>query len=313
MFERSTRFPVSPDTGPAPEVWNVIEGRGLEVVGRLGWAAYREILERLSWVPIAETQLVQISELKKKALREPPYETDRIQAAKIRQAIRDFAATSGYRPDIHNKVYAGGNALPEPGREKTTRIYLALREGGAVYAFQTLKEQCAEKHILDKIMVVLNLETIDKPDPCDADNNTVIIYSLDSDPEILGRAAAAITSAKRKHPGFFELTSKQLADVKAESTAEFMVPLDDTTWFVEVEPSKKKGLESYHTAILADFRMSLYRAHPSLVGGMPNLNVYQETVRQYGNAHGDEPLIRSYFTGKLMPRRMMMPALVVNK
>lgn len=312
------------EPGKTPDTWKIIGGEGLEVVGRRGWKEYRDELERLSWMPIANTQIEEIKRLLENAKSEPPLQISPSEAIATRDKIIQYADESvqrypkeGLKPYYAvkdgKKLYFDGKEIPAFGREKTTRIYMALREGAFTFGMEALREQLTANGAIDKMSLVLNLEAIQGDNPNGADNNAIVMYIPDSNPDILTKISEAITKAKQKNPKVFELTSGQLANAKSESIAEFMVPLDDTTWFVEVEPQQKGGTESYHQGVFAEMRSSVYRGYSIMEDGLPNIAVYKETL----NAR--RPEIRSiapiidHYSGKPLPRRLAMPGLVIQK
>lgn len=157
--------------------------------------------------------------------------------------------------------------------------------------------------------LVLNLEAIQGDNPNGADNNAIVMYVPDSNPATLTKISEAITKAKQKNPKVFELTSEQLSNAKANSTAEFMVPLDDTTWFVEVEP--QRGGQSYHQGIFAEVRLNVYRGYDIMENGLPNIGVYRQTLTNLSPKVRDKALIVDHDSGKPLPRRLAMPGLVI--
>lgn len=308
-----------------PEVWDIIAGKGLEVVNRKGWQFYRQELEYLTWEPIANTQIHQINALREQAKTEPPFVVNQSEAIQIRNRVLQYTEDSialhpregqeaYYAHKDGNKLYFTGKNFPKFGVGNTTRIYMALRQGAMPFAMESLREQLAANSAIDRMFLVLNLEAIQGQDSTGVDNNAVVMYIPDSDPQTLARVSSAITEAKKQKPKVFELTSQQLADAKTASTVEFMIPLDDTTWFVEVEPQQKGGTESYHQGVFAEMRTSVYRGFsPVNDEGLPNIDIYKETLdTRRAEIRNIAPII-DHNSQKPLPRRLSMPALVSTK
>lgn len=302
--------------------WRIIAGEGLEVIKARGWKEYRDALENLSWEPFANTQIRQISELGKRAKTEPPLQVSPSESATTRNKILQYADESVQKypkegPKQYSvvkddkKLYFYGKEVPAFGKEKTTRIYMALREGAFTFGMEALREQLEVNGALNKMLLVLNLEAIQGDNPNGADNNAIVMYIPDSNPETLTKVSEAILRAKQEKPKVFELTSDQLANAKAESTAEFMVPLDDTTWFVEVEP--QQGGQSYHQGIFAKMRYSVYRGFPIMKDGLPNMDIYKQTLESRRPEVRNKAPIVDHYSGIPLPRRLAMPGLVIQK
>lgn len=322
-------IPISKEVKPAEggkslDRWSIIAGEGLEVINARGWKEYRDQLESFSWEPFANTQIRQISELREKAKTEPPLETSASEAIITRNKILQYVDESvqKYPEDGPKQYYVikdekklsfCGKEVPAFGKEKTTRIYMALREGAFTFGMEALREQLEANGALDKILLVLNLEAIQGDNPNGADSNAIVMYIPDSDPQTLTKISEAVLRAKQEKPKVFELTSDQLANAKAESTAEFMVPLDNSTWFVEVEPQQKGGTESYHQGVFAQMRYRVYRGFPIMKDGLPNMEIYKQTLESRRPEIRDKAPIIDHYSGKPLPRRLAMPGLIVQK
>ena len=308
-----------------PEVWNIIAGKGIEVISRRGWQEYRDQLERLNWEPFANTQIHQIKNLREKAKSEIPYDdSEAIQTrAKIRKYVEEtrqkypkdssspYVALSDKGSQLGKKLTIVGRETPDFGKEKATRVYMAIDEGGMRHGFEALREELSANGALGKMILALNLEVLDNEDPRRVDNNAIIMYVSDSNSDTLTKISNAIIRAKERQPVAFKLSSKQLADVNSESAAEFMVPLDDTSWFVEVEP--QQGLQSYHSSIFAEMRSSVYRGYDTVIDGLPNISTYKETLESRRPEIRNTARIIDHNSGKPLPRRLAMPGLVVNE
>ena len=305
-----------------PDIWEIIGGEGLKVVGRRGWKEYRDKLESLNWEPFANTQISQITKLRKIAKSEPPLVISSTDALATRKKIIQYAEESiqkypknrpgqYYAVKDEKKLYFNGKEIPALGRGKMTRIYMALREGAFTFGVEALREQLAANRALDKMSLVLNLEAIQGNNPNGADNNAIIMYVPDSNPDTLTKISEAVLKAKQEKPKVFELTSEQLANAKANSTAEFMIPLDDTAWFVEVEP--QRGGQSYHAGVFAEMRSSVYRGFGAMKDSLPNIETYKQTLEYRRPEIRDKAPIMDHYSGKPLPRRLAMSGLVIQK
>lgn len=310
-----------------PTIWKVIGGKGIEVVNETGWENYRKMLDLLGWSQLAESQISSIKYLKERSKKEAstiPNDEAMETRARIRNYVKEtrdkyprtsnlpyFAASEVDTTDTGKKLTIWGKDVPKFGKEKTTRIYMALTEVGMRFAFDALREELAQNGAINKMILALNLETLQNADPNEVDNNAVIMYVPDSNPEVLTKICQAIKAAKEKQPNAFKLTAKQLASVKTGSTAEFMVPLDDTTAFVEVE--KVKGGASYHSTVMAEMRKYVYRGFDTLdQQGLPNMEVYNETLNYRPKTVRDSAKIYDSEGRKELPRRYAMPGLVTE-
>ena len=90
-----------------------------------------------------------------------------------------------------------------------------------------------------------------------------------------------------------------------------MIPLDDTTWFVEVEP--QQGGQSYHAGIFAEMRSSVYRGFDVMKDGLPNMETYRQTLESRRPEVRDKAPIIDHYSRKPLPRRLTMPGLVIQK
>lgn len=314
---------ISENQGTKLIEWSIIAGEGLEVINTRGWKEYRDKLEGLNWESFANTQIQQINRLRNEAKSEPPFHISPSEAIMTRNTIIKYADESAgkypkegpeqyYAVKDGKKLYFNGKEIAVFGREKTTRIYMALREGAFTFSMEALREQLAANGALDKMLLVLNLEAIQGDNPNRVENNAIVMYIPDSNPDTLTKIAQAILKAKKEKPKVFELTSEQLANAKSESTAQFMVPLDDTTWFVEVEPQQMGGTQSYHHGVFAEMRSSIYRGYEVEKDRLPNVAVYKETLDALHPEIRSTAPIRDHYSGKHFPRRLAMPGLVTQ-
>lgn len=322
MSEVSGGIGIKENMHQAPDVGDIIAGQGLEFVREKGWEQYRQQLEGLTWESIAMTQIDQINALRQKAKTEPPFEirtSDLLRMEKktmqyVDESVAKYPRNSDLSYDSHRegnkKLYFTGKSFPDFGKEKTTRIYMALREDAMPFATETLREQLAANGALEKMSLVLNLEVLQGGYEYQADNNAIVMYVPDSNAQTLTKVSEAIANAKKANPKVFELLPEQLADVKMESTATFMLPLDDTTWFVEVGPQEQGGLASYHSSVFADIGKSVYRGHKPIKDRLPDLDVYKETLASRRPEIRQRAPIISHHMSKPIPRRISMPGLI---
>ncbi len=309
----------------SPEQYDVVSRGGLEYVANNGWKEYRDMLESMTWEPIVEREIKKIMTLRKQAESEVPQPKDVIAArAEIKKYAQDIRANftrintdqSYYAlsekdgaSDLDKKLTLVGKKEPWIGQGKMTRIYIALAETGMRDGFETLRKELDANGALEKMRLVLNLEELGNDDLDRTPNNAIIMYISDSNPDVLTKAALAIESAQAKHSASFRLTSQQLADVNRSSAAEFMVPLGAASWFVEVEPNLEG--RSYHASVFPDINRCIYRGKPTSVNGLPNIETYRETL----NYRRPEIRHKAQITdsmGKLLPRRISMPGLVIQ-
>lgn len=316
-----------PEQINTPDAWKIIDGEGLKVINEKGWIEYRRQLDGLTWEPFANTQIKQIRDLREKAKSEIPYKYDSYDVMLTRQKIRKYVeetrqkypedatlpyfAPSDKTSHPEKKLTIYGRQRPDFGKEKTTRIYMAIPENGMQYCFEALREELAANGALEKMILALNLEVLDNKSPATrVDNNAVIMYVPDSNPDTLTKISKAIAKAKQKQPVAFRLSSSQLAYAKLWSTAEFMVPLDDTTLFVEIE--RQQGGQNYHQGVFASMRKSIYRGYDPVVDGLPNMVIYKESLEARRPEKRNSAKITDPYSGKPLPRRLAMPGLVVN-
>lgn len=235
----------------------IMGGDLLPVIERKGWSFVREQLEGMTWDPIANTQIEIIKKLRlqpeniKRHLQNEQLLRDDIIACvkKTRQFYskeRDcpyYASTTGAGAEFGgNKLVLVGRSVADFGKEKATRIYTAVTLENIKDSFEQLRKQLHSDGVLGHILLAMNLETLDNVDFWKVDNNAIIICVPDSNPEILTKLANSLKRVKEANKNLFTVPPSQLARVKANATSEFLVPLDNTTWFVEVERERKQKL-----------------------------------------------------------------------
>ncbi|MFA6532597.1 MAG: hypothetical protein WCT22_01195 [Patescibacteria group bacterium] len=304
------------------ETYSIIAGNSLEIIGQYGWAAYRRKLETLSWEPFANTQVAEIQKLRRNTI---PFFTqrERLDSRKIKDELYVYMQATARRfpKDAKNSFFAQpvteadtkankfiiqGKNKPPWGLNKTTRIYMAVSPEKLKDAYESLRADFETQGILGNIIFALNLEALDNPDIRTVDNNSLIAYVPDSDETILTKLCSAINRVKKQNPKVFLLEAEQEARVRANAASEFLVPLDNTTWFIEQE--KQREDRSYHTTTFAEMRTSIYQGKQALTNGLPNMNQYGDTLNYYksrgiGRIPSDSPVFS-------MTRRLAMPGLV---
>ncbi len=312
-----------------PDSLRIIAGEGSKVINEKGWAEFRKQLDGLEWEPIANTQIKQIKDLREKAKTESPYKFIYSDSILNKQEVRKFAEEIRQRypkdsslpywasskketTDAGKKLSIYGRERPDFGIEKATRIYMAISEDKLRQGFEILREELAANGALEKMILVLNLEVLDNKSPViTVDNNAIIMYVPDSNPDTLTKVAGAIAKAKEKQPLAFKLNSAQLANVKLASTSEFMIPLDDTTWFVEIE--KETENRSYHTVTFPAIRKGIFGyAESPIIDGLPNMTRYKHRLEAHKPEIRSSVRIFELESNKPLPRRLAMPGLIVD-
>lgn len=263
-FERPT-----PEQAPEVEhaeadVENILEGRGLEEIAKVGWGKYREVLTRSSYADIIERQARQIDEIKLEAGEKtaplPGWVVHGKNVAASDRA-RNLSAwlRAEYSRDKSASFYSDqdrGKKLITQGREeimderdrpldgRLTRIYFTVPTGSSPEAYKALFDSFVDEGVMGRVQLALNLENF-QADSLDRtfENNTIIAYVYGDSPPVMTKIAKAITRAKKESsPELWALAPKDLAKAKESMVRDFMVPLDDTTAFVEA-----KDINSYHS------------------------------------------------------------------
>jgi len=250
-----------------PEVrQDILQGRGIEAIVAGGWSNFRNTLSHMSYAEIAQYQLAQAALLENSASAGaqsnlPDWLVDakrnETEVANKRAGARahQLAQTmsSQYAQNIGLPYHAyqegdkklwlkGKNTAEGATADSTfTRVYIALPTAQTPEAFQSLVESCRANGVLSDIDLALNFETYHDPSKS-IETNAIIAYVVGEKPEVMDKLARSIQDAKRDDPTAWKLTDAQKAAIKRDTTHDLMVPLDDTTSFVEM-----RGSNSYHT------------------------------------------------------------------
>ncbi|MDP3764017.1 MAG: hypothetical protein Q8Q95_00130 [bacterium] len=318
-LEKPTFIPVEKEP-PEVNVENVLEGRGLEEISKVGWGKYREALTQTSYADVIDHQIDQIKEIKNK--QEPKTESVpewlvhnlNIKASARAKELSEFLTTE-YSRDKQSSFFAyqdRGKKLMVQGREPVmderdnpidnhlTRIYLSVLTRNSPEAFKALFDSFVDEGVMDYVRLALNLESyqddsLDKP----FEDNTIIIYVYGQNSDRLTKIAKAITIAKNESPqDLWKLGSEDLAKAKEAIAKDFMIPLDDTTAFVEA-----KNINSYHAGAYGRIRRSITGELPTTKISLEELSdKFKKWTPEYPGLIEDEP-----------DRRQYMPALVFDK
>ncbi len=299
---------------------NVLEGRGLEEIARVGWGKYREALTQNSYADIIDHQIDQIEEIK---LREEP-KTGRVpewlihnlnvKASARARELSEFLTTE-YAKDKQSSFFAyqdRGKKLIVQGRETImdekdtpidnhlTRIYLSVLTRNSPEAFKALFDSFVDEGVMDYVQLALNLEnyeadSLDRP----FEDNTIIIYVYGQNSDRLTKVAKAITRAKNESAqDLWKFGSEDLAKAKEMITKDFMIPLDDTTAFVEA-----KDINSYHAGVYGRMRRAITGELPTTEISLGELSdKFKKWTPEYPGLIEEDP-----------DRRCYMPALVFDK
>jgi hypothetical protein len=246
----------------------IIEGKGLEVIAEAGWSEYRKALVDIPYSEIAENQSAQIKQLETSSsdshkttsptwvVEEITRRTNHAALSRARRLIQHF--TNAYGKDSLSSVvaHAGEKKLMISGRGisrdaqgnptdlPVTRIYFTVATDKAPEVFEALRKTFIDMGIMSEFELALNLESyqaesLSKP----FENNTLIAYIYGQRPDLLTKMAKGILRAKREYdPDIWKLSNQYLAQAKRMNIEDFMIPLDDTTAFAEMD-----SLRSYHS------------------------------------------------------------------
>lgn len=302
--------------------FKIMAGEALGVIIEVGWEAYRNKLSELQWETFANTQVDAIKKLQARHTVEPPVDSQAVNAriaeyCKTTRARYPKDGTDQYYAypapadgSRGNKLVLEGKHTPQYGQDKLTRVYMAVETSKLVSAFELLRTELSANGTLDNIIYAMNLETLDNPNLRTVDNNAIIFYVPTSDSEVLTKIASTIKTCKQKQPSLFTMPPQQEARARANAISEFLVPLDNTTWFVEQE--KEREGKSYHTATFAELRTNMYFGKPPLTtDGLPDVTQYKAARDLFSGQKmqfvpNDNPLFST-------TRMLSMPGLVVSK
>lgn len=298
-------------------VESIIEGRGLEEINRIGWESYHEALTEISYSDIIKKQAEQIERISSNQSngdKETPewivhnQNTEaKVRAGKLSvwfvEEYGEKRSSSFFAfKDRDKKLVVRGrniNLNEQKFESIVTRIYFSVPTKNSPEAFKSLFNTLTDEGIMGDVEVALNLESyeaesLDKP----FENNTIIIYSYGSEPKLMQKIAKAIKRAKDEAPNLWELPSSDLVKAKEEIIKDFMIPLDDTTSFVEAN-----NLGSYHAGPRG-------RMFHEITGEMPTAKMsLNDLSDKFKNWTPQQPGLFEQDP----ERRRYMPALVLSK
>ncbi len=94
---------------------------------------------------------------------------------------------------------------------------------------------------MDNSDLAFNLESFQGDQNKPFENNTLVLYVYGSHPDFMDKIAKALKRAKEDAPQVWDMGPRNTARAKRYMVNDFMIPLDDTTSFVEAS-----NAYSYH-------------------------------------------------------------------
>lgn len=299
---------------------SILEGHAFEEIARVGWAKYREELGQLSYADIIERQAKQIEELELKQdfkTQSPPQWVTQSQnmEAGTRASKLSKWFIAEYGKDKSASFFAfqdRGKKLILQGRKEitdekstpidnlVTRIYFTVPTRNSPESYKALFNTLTDEGVMDRIQLALNLEnyTADSLDKS-FENNTIIVYVYGKDPELMTKVVKAIARAKKESkPELWKLPEEDLVKAKQSIVNDFMIPLDDSTAFVEA-----KNTNSYHSGPRG-------RMFHEITGEVPWQKI---SMRELAKKFKGWDSRRSGLFSEDKERRRYMPALVFNE
>jgi hypothetical protein len=190
-----------------------------------------------------------------------------------------------------------GEATERP----VTRLYFTVPTASSPEAFKTLFDYLVDAGVMTETAIALNLENYEDDSLGKAfEDNTIILYIHGKKPGLMEKIAKAVLNAKQGNPEPFKLSANSKAKSKEIMLKNFMIPLDDTTSFVEMPNNN-----SYH----ADVRGQLFL---DITGEMPHVGlpldefagkVQTWTPQRPGTVDG-YPERRRYMPGLLFDKKI---------
>lgn len=227
----------------------IISGKGIEAVAKMGWTAYRERLTQLSYADIAEAQLAQADILR---------ETENASAApawvlqnELAEAKnRAFALSQEFqekykktadlpywaKQEQNKKLWMFGRDVKLADDKKLTRIYFGLPTQQASDIFNSLVESCIESGVMQKVDLALNLESY-PGQRFSGDvwaDNSIIAYVPGEQPKIIEELLKSVQQAKQNNPKTWEFSNTIKAKIKRALASSFKIPLADDMSFAEM-------------------------------------------------------------------------------
>jgi len=185
-----------------------------------------------------------------------------------------------------------GQAVERP----VTRIYFTVPTEHSPEAFKSLFDQFVDAGIMKDFMMALNLESYQGNLNQRFENNTIIAYVNGNKPELMGNIAKSIQKAKQRNPELWKLNPDELAKAKTDVVKDLMMPLDDTTAFVECH-----NIYSYHQGPGG-------RMYSEMTGGNQKISL-DDLTKSFQMWSPDKP---GLFTDDRNRRRYMPPLLFDN-
>lgn len=308
------------------DIYSIIAGEALSVIERIGWKAYREKLNHVSWYSIANNQIFDIRRLRTTSENSESaisYTERQNVESYVRDVRRKFpkgnhssfyAGGEGPRGMLGKKLELIGKEYPDSFNKKRTRIYMALDTRNFRVGFEQLRQELDNAGVLQHIGLMLNLECLQSETQ---GVDSIMLHIPNSDPEVLDKVIRCMKTVKSKAPNIWKLSPVRLAQAKTDATASFMVPLDESAWFVEIE--REYGNSSYMMGVLSDFIQLLYQGQKSVINGIPHLDAYQRYVQNIPQADRATARISRINTAvggtqrdDILMRRVLMPGLVIE-
>jgi len=257
----------APETGNNPTVPNheqILEGHGFEEVERVGWNRYREALTSMSYADLIDHQLAQIQQLEAQGSQDkgvPVWITEKFNTEALQRAhelsgwlTREYGQEKGGSfvawQEGDKKVWVQGcNLNRETSVERPlTRIYFSVPTKNSPEAFREVWASLVDAGVMDKVDLALNLESFQQDSTQKSfENNTLVLYVYGKNPELMTKVSKAIKRAKESKPELWQIPPKDKARAKTSILKDLMIPLDDTTSFVEANThaSYHAGPRSY--------------------------------------------------------------------
>lgn len=231
---------------------NIIEGRGLEEIARLGWGEFREALEQIPYSEIVEAQARRIEQINSAPKLDP--DTDFLSTEDNEgRALQSFNRQGLTRLDsltqsLGNKRgypyyarYGGidkfvlGNAKSHSVDERVIRLYFNVRSSHLADAFLGLFESIGKERVNGKSLfeyVELALYRSGFNWDFYSRNCIMVFMKQDAPDEAKQKLAQAVLNAKNR--GDLNLPDRYRAQAVEQMIFRFMVPLDDSVGMVEL-------------------------------------------------------------------------------
>ncbi len=296
----------------------ITDGKGLEVIQKIGYQEYRNRLANFSYSQFIQKVMDEKKRHEETIQSSSPTESKApgwvitnandealkrtLQLGKELQTQFPYEGTSPFYVDNSrtNKIWVFGKDFPQTKIDedyKMTRIYLSPPTANLPEAFSSLVNALERNGCLSQIQVALNLEVLEAESlNKDHERNSIIIYAKGDTPP-MDKIAKAIMDAKNLLPSSWVTSERAQLELADEMARDFMIPLDSTTGLVEI-----RGEESYHNVrgriaadLLKDFRL-----------------LRQKNIEPYFDALNPQTPGNFFTFDFLEERRSYMPGLVFN-